>query len=54
MQPQDCIHYTLLENLLVICSDAHKMQVAIQWLTARDIDGSNIVTVKIYIDTSTI
>ena len=54
MQFQDCLHYTFYENLLVITYfDVHRMQVAIQWLTVRDVDGSDIVTVKIYIDTPT-
>lgn len=54
MQSQDCLHYTMYENLLVITfPDAHGMQVAIQWLTVRNVDGSDIVSVKIYIDTST-
>jgi hypothetical protein len=51
MQPQDCLHYTSYENLLFItCSDVHKLQLAIQWFTTKDADGSDIVTVKIYID----
>ena len=54
MQPQDYLHYTSYENLLFItCSDVHKMQLAIQWLTIKNADGSDIVSVKIYIDTPT-
>lgn len=54
MQPQDCLHYTSYENLLFITySDVHKLQLAIQWLTVKDVNGSDVVTVNIYIDTPT-